>query len=231
MRALTGQVQPRITAQALTFTTQRAQKAIVDQMPRVFEGGASRYSLNSTRIEPASVQKLFARVAVKDKTSSGTLPENYLFPSVYGGSRKEKRFERALRFDGLLKSGERAIPGDAAPLDSLGNYRLGELKKLIRELRGSKRDDGPKKTKPRKGAQLQKQGAFVGRPNKAGAQMGVYQRYRRGKDRFVRPLLIFVTKQPRYTQRLDFEGIARSTAQREFPEVFARLLRKATGGN
>ncbi len=228
LRALTGQQQPRITAQALTFTTQRAQKAIVEEMPRVFQGGASRYSLNSTRIEPATVEKQFARVAVKDRATTGNLPQDYLFPSVFAGGRNEKRFERALRFDGLLKAGERAIPGDFAPLDAQGNYAVGQLRTLLRSLKGQKRDADRSFGARSRGRT--RSDVFVGRPGGKGLA-GVYRRVRTGRAaaRRLQPLLVFVTKAPRYTQRLDFEGIARTTALREFPEVFARLLRKATG--
>jgi hypothetical protein len=232
LRALTGQQQPRITAQALTFASQRAQRAIVDEMPRVFAGGASRYSLNSTRIEPATVDKLFARVAVKDIASSGNLPEDYLFPSVFSGSRKEKRFERALRFDGLLRTGERAIPGDFAPLDAQGNYKVGQLRTLLRSLKGIKRvnPSAADRSFGTRSPGRTRGDLFVGQPGGRG-QAGVYRRVGAGRagNKALQPLLIFVTKAPRYTQRLDFEGIARTTAQREFPEVFARLLRKATG--
>ena len=99
---------PQVVAKALTFTVQKAQSAVVGQMPKVFAGGATRYTLQATRIEPATAQDLSARLAVKDRTSNnGTLPEDFLFPQVFGGARKEKRFERAMRYAGLLQGRER----------------------------------------------------------------------------------------------------------------------------
>lgn len=211
MRDLVDRRAPLALAKTLTFVTQKAQRAIVDTMPKVFQGGASRYTLNSTRIEPATVDKLMARVAVKDRTTNGGIvPENFLFPSVRGGGRREKRFEKALRLEGLLQAGERALPGAAATLDAQGNFKVSELRKLLRAVRGNKRGD-----------------VFVGRPGGAKGERGIYRRKGRQSDgtKTVEPLLIFTTRQPRYSKRFDFEGLARDVAVREFEPTFRRLLR------
>lgn len=217
LRALVRTEQPKVMAKALTFTIQRGQKDIVAEMPKVFEGGATRYTLNSTRIEPATAQKLSARVAVKDRTAGGgNVPENYLFPSVYAGTRREKRMEKALRLDGLLPAGHRVMPGDFAQLDAQGNVKVGELRSILNALRQGKGRAAGK--------------VFVGRPGGPKGQLGVYRRKgsQRGGDKKVEPLLIFTPAQPTYRRRLDFEGTVRRTAEREFPAIFARLLRADT---
>ena len=226
MRAISASVVPLVTAKALTFTVQKAQASIVQAMGSVFEKGATKYTLGGTRIESATPAKLEARVAVKDRVASGgTLPEDYLFPQVFGGLRKEKRFEKALRLGGLLKSGERALPGDFAKLDAQGNYSFGELRALLNAVAGSKREDARSKTGKRKGrGNRVLKYVFVGTPG--GALPGVYRRTGSAKagSQKLQPLLVFVTKTPSYRKRLAFDEIARETALREFEPTFQRLL-------
>lgn len=238
MRDVVDAVQPKVTAQALTFTAQRSQAAIVEEMPKVFAGGATRYTLASTRLEPATVADLTARVAVKDASpNNGTLPEDYLFPQVFGGARKEKRFERAMRYAGLLKPGWRVVLGQEAPVDAFGNLKRGEIQRILTATR-SAFDPYQRKTDSARSRRNAKNAPYfvagLDQVSMSGGEMvvkkgrvraGVYRR----EGRAIKPVLIFVSKQPSYRRRLDFEGIARATAEREFPGVFARLLRKATG--
>lgn len=223
LRALVGQAVPTVVAKALTFTVQKAQSAIAAEMSSVFKGGATPYTLKSTRIETATAQDLSARVAVKDRsTSNGTLPEDYLFPEVFGGPRKEKRFERAMRFAGLLQGRERAVLGEGAPVDSFGNLKRGEIQRILTATR-SAFEPGQRKTASAKSKRNAKKAPYFAA--RIGKTMGVWKRI--GKQGEIEPILIFVTKQPSYTKRLDFEGVARATAQREFEPTFRRLLAAA----
>lgn len=222
IRAVVHTAVPKIAAIALTRTVQAAQKSIVAELGRVFEGGATRYTLNSTRIVPATVDNLAARVAVKDQTSSnGTLPEDYLFPQVYGGPRKEKRFERAMRYAGLLQAGERAVLGQGAPVDAFGNLKRGEIQRVLTATR-SAFDPYQRKTDSAKSRRNAKKAPYFAA--RIGRTWGVWKRI--GKEGEIEPILIFVKKQPQYRSRLDFEGIARATAEREFEPTFRRLLRE-----
>lgn len=224
LRALVGQAVPTVVAKALTFTVQKAQSALVAEMSSLFKGGATPYTLKSTRIETATAQDLSARVAVKDRTTSnGTLPEDYLFPQVFGGPRKEKRFERAMRYAGLLQGRERAVLGDGAPLDSFGNLKKGEIQRVLTATR-SAFEPGQRKTGSAKSKRNAKKAPYFAA--RIGPTWGVWKRI--GKQGEIEPILIFVTKQPAYTKRLDFEGIARATAAREFEPTFRRLLAAST---
>ena len=212
---------PLATAKALTFTVQKAQKRIREEMPRVFEGGATPYTLNSTRIVPATPEKLSALLAVKDAaTNNGTRPEDYLFPQVYGGPRNEKRFERAMRFAGLLQGNERAVLGQEAPVDAFGNLKRGEIQRILTATRSAFDKYQRKSASPRSRKNAKKAPYFAAR---IGKRWGVWKRD--GAD--ARPILIFVSKRPSYRPRLDFEGITRETAEREFAPALARLLQKA----
>lgn len=214
---------PTVVAKALTFVAQSAQKSILAEMPRVFAGGATPYTLNSTRVEPATAERLFARVSVKDRTTNnGTLPEDYLLPQVVGGGRKEKRFERAMRYAGILQGRERAVLGEGAPVDKFGNLKRGEIQRILTATRSAFDPYQRKTDSARSRRNAKKAPYFAGR---IGRTLGVWKRI--GNQGEIEPILIFVTKQPTYRPRLDFEGIARATAQREFEPTFRRVLRAA----
>lgn len=204
VRDVPGRVIPYAASTALTKTAQAAQRAIVAEMPRVFDRPTS-YTLNALRVVPSTVQTLEARVAVND--IAGGLPqEAYLLPEVAGGRRNEKRFERSLRYSGFLRAGERAVPGSAAPLDAAGNLSAATLRGIMRRLQALGQQPRGRRVRD---------GYFVGAAGRR-ATRGVWLR----EGRSLRPVLIFTPKQPQYRQRLDFVGIAERAARDVFPREF-----------
>ena len=111
----------RSTAIALTKTAQHAQKAVIAEMPRVFDR-PTPYTLRGTRVKPANYKtgRMEASVEFKTDVSKGTPAEKYLQAEVYGGSRRQKRFEVALQRIGVLPAGMFAVPGKALRLDAFG---------------------------------------------------------------------------------------------------------------
>lgn len=218
-RDVPARVIPYAAATALTRTAKRAQQAIIAEMPQVFDR-PTPYTLNSTFVQPASVKTMTARVAVKDWASNnGTLPEDYLLPAVLGGSRKEKRFERNMRYAGLLARGEYAVLGQEAPLDAFGNLRRGEMQRILTATRSSfdpyqNRSNSRRSRKNAKNAPY-----FAGRVKRI---WGVWRR----EGRRLRPVLVFVRRTPQYRARLDFDGIAERTT-REFFEAEFRAAAEA----
>jgi hypothetical protein len=227
LRAFVGTTQPRILAKALTLTAKDGQADVVAAMPKVFAGGATRYTLGSTRIVPAKPDTLTARVAVKDETTNnGNVPEDYLFPQVFSGPRKEKRFERAMRYAGLLQGRERAVLGQGAPVDAFGNLKRGEIQRILTATRSAFDPYQRKTSSARSRRNAKKAPYFAAR---IGRTMGVWKRI--GSEGEIEPILIFVTKPPIYTRRLDFEGIVRGTAERKFAAIWGRLMRKEGGAS
>lgn len=218
-RDVPARVIPYAAATALTRTAKRAQQAIIAQMPQVFDR-PTPYTLNSTFVQPASVKSMTARVAVKDWASNnGTLPEDYLLPAVLGGGRKEKRFERNMRYAGLLARGERAVLGQEAPLDAFGNLRRGEMQRILTATRSSF-DPAQNRSNSRRSRKNAKNAPyFAGRVKRT---WGVWRR----EGRRLRPVLVFVRRTPQYRARLDFDGIAERTT-REFFEAEFRAAAEA----
>ena len=207
VRSIPERVIPYAASTALTRVAQAGQKAIVAALPSVFDR-PNAYTLGGTRIVPSTVQTLAARVAVKDQAGAGTVPENYLVPEVFGGARKEKRFERALRYAGILQSGERAILGKSAPVDASGNLSRSELTNVLAVTAAR---PGAKRVSKAKTAERKQY--FAGT---VAGQRGVWKR----EGRKLSAILIFTRKAPNYRKRLDFAGTVQRTADANFEAEF-----------
>lgn len=217
IREIPARVVPYAASTALTRTAQiAASKDIPDAMRRVFDN-PTPYTLNSLFVKAATKDTLSARVMVKDSASRGVVPEKFLFPEVAGGGRSEKGFEKALRYGGWLKSGERAIPADDMPRDAYGNVSGPTIRSILATLEKPSGGATAKgKRKGRYGA-----GLFAGQ---IGKTRGIWQRDGSGKSRSLKLLFIFTSKQPLYRARLDFEGIVLKTANDNFQTEFTRAF-------
>ncbi|MDO8903975.1 hypothetical protein [Hydrogenophaga sp.] len=215
MRDIPARVLPYAASTALTRTASAIAKTdLPDEMRRVFDR-PTRYTLNSLRIQAATRQTLSASIWVKDDAGGGNKPENFLLPGVEGGSRGEKRFERALRYAGLLGAGERVMPGRQIELDANGNIPAA----LLRSVNAWAKSGAARKAKRTKDSKAANpRGYFLfGKP---GARVrGIAQR----SGPVVMPLLIF-TKQPTYTSRLDFTGVNQRATERIFPAELDRAV-------
>lgn len=234
-RDVPARVMPYAAATALTRTANALAKTeLPNEMVRVFDR-PNRYTLNSLRAKAATKDTLTASVWVKtDATNNGTRPEDYLLPNVGGGPRNEKRFERAMRYAGLLPSGWRAMPGQGAPLDEFGNLRRGEMQRILTATRSAFDPYQRKSNSARSRRNAKKApyfavspfvGQFVGgefKQVKSRLQPGVYRREGRG----IKPVLIFTKTQPQYGQRLDFVGVAERFTQENFPREFDRAAQQ-----
>lgn len=234
-RDVPARVMPYAASTALTRTAQALAKTVLPgEMQRVFDR-PNRYTLNSLRVKVAKKDNLTASVWVKtDATNNGTRPEDYLLPNVAGGGRNEKRFERAMRYAGLLPNGWRAMPGQGAPLDEFGNLRRGEMQRILTATRSAfdpyqRKTNSKRSRKNAKNAPYFAVTPFVGRfvggeykvaPNRL--QPGVYRREGTG----IKPVLIFTKTQPVYRQRLDFVGVSERYTLDNFPAEFQRAAQQ-----
>lgn len=207
VRDVPARVVPYAAATALTRSAKIGQTSMVQAMRSSFDR-PTPYTLNATYIEVATKDKLSARIAIKNDTSTGIKAENFLLPEVQGGGRKEKRFESALRNKGLLRTGERAMPGSGVTRDAYGNVSAATISNILRNVGA-----GPK-------AKL-----FAGTVGRKQTR-GIWQRTG-GK---IKPLFIFTTTLPHYAQRLDFNAVAEKAAQANFQTEFYKAVNSMTKG-
>jgi hypothetical protein len=208
-------------ATALTYTALDGKKAVEREMRAVLDR-PNPYTMRQVRIESARADKLQAAVEWKDDYGY-TVP--YLLPQVEGGSRRAKRFEKALQAAGHLPQGWFAVPAPGARLDAFGNISRGQIIQILSQLRitllaGTTRNlsfDARKQIN----AQRRAGGRFFVIKPGAKKQAGVYQREFYGRD--VTPVLFFV-RSVRYRQRLDFDGVVRREVAQRLPVHIERTV-------
>lgn len=207
VRDIPARVLPYAASTALTRVAQLAAKEdLPAEMRRVFDR-PTPYALNSLFVQPSTMQTLSARVMVKNTAGTGgVVPENFLLPEVEGGGRRDKGLEKALRYAGILRSGERVVPSREIALDAYGNVPGGKVRSILNQLRAS----------TGKGA-----GVFAGEVG-MGRTRGIWLRAGKGKGRKITPLFIFTKAAPKYRPRLDFNAVAERTAKKHFLNEFTK---------
>ncbi len=219
MRGVQSYMVPYATATALTRTAKHAaDKAVPDAMRAAFSSPVS-YTLKSLRVEPASKDSLSARVMVKNTADGGVRPENFLAPQVEGGGRKFKGLESGLRYAGVLRSGQYAMPGKGLSLDASGNVKGADVRTILTALKGIRGGVGANGQRAGRGRKLAND-MFVGKPRGGNRPDGIW---RREGDR-IRPLFVFASKAPAYSRRLDFTGVVQRVALDRFKVEFDKAL-------
>jgi len=203
---------------ALNRTAVDGKDRVRAEMERVFDR-PTRFTLNSLFVRFAGRSTMEASVNIKDFAPKGTPAFKYLTNQIGGGSRRPKRFERALQAAGHLPRGMLAVPGQRAKLDAHGNMNRGQITKILSYLRASpdpmqNRGSGAGK-RTRRGDRY-----FVGQIN--GGPDGVWQI----QEDHVLPILLFV-RSARYRPRLRFKDLVHETVADTFPGHFRDALHKA----
>lgn len=223
---------PFAASVALNRTAESVQKREVHEMKDVFNK-PTPYTLSSTYIKRASKRELQATVGLKEFSGKGIPATKFLAPQITGGSRRMKRFEKALRAVGKLPEDYLAVPGSGAQLDAYGNIKPSQIVEILSYFRAfpeaGYRANMTDKTRARKakGTKSKRGYAyFIGRPGRGRGPLGVWQRVSFGFGSALKPVLIFI-RGAQYEQTLDFAFVATTTIEREFPEHFEAALRSA----
>mgnify|MGYP006991839903 FL=1 len=128
-----------------------------------------------------------------------------------------------MRYAGVLRASQFAMPGKGIELDANGNVKGAEVRSILASLKkiravSSTRDR--KTGKPlRKGRKLAND-LFVGKPNGGNRPDGIWRR----EGQRIRPLFIFANKAPTYAKRLDFNGVVQRVALDRFRPEFEKAL-------
>ena len=219
VRGVQSYMVPYATATALTRTAKHAaDKALPAEMRSVF-GNPVAYTLKSLRVEPATKDNLSARVMVKNTADGGVAPENFLLPQVDGGGRKHKRAEAAMRYAGVLRSGQFAMPGEGLSLDANGNVKGAEVRTILTALKSIRGGVGAKGQRAGRGRKLAND-LFVGKPRGGNRPDGIWRR----EGHRIRALFAFTDKAPQYGRRLDFNGVVQRVALDRFKVEFDKAL-------
>lgn len=234
---------PFAAALALTRTAQEVQKGVRQEMETVFDR-PTRATLNSLFIQPATKDRMEARVWIKDGRSTngagnlvgqegqwgkGRAASTWLTPQVYGGSRGDKGFEKMLRRKGVLGSGQYVVPGEKLDLDQYGNIGRGRLNKIMSGAQlFTEEGYNANATDSRRSMRKGNRRYFL--LKKGNRPVGIAERlgYGKGSRNNIRIVLAFV-RGPSYSKRLDFFGVAERVAEDQLPIQFELALARAIG--
>lgn len=228
---------PFALAQALNKTAEAAQASARIGM-RVFDQPIP-FTLNSvlitklTKREVRELGRLYTDVFLRDSATKGTPPVKYLEPEARGGGRRVKRFERALRYAGVLGPNEWAIPNPKKfGKNAAGNVPAGTITSILSQLRAS--PDPSQNVTEKSAQQLRAKGKrlyFTPRPGSR-LKPGVYVRMGRrtakgGDPRGARPILLFTRSPPAYQPVWDFDRLVREVHEGRFEDLFRAQLKRA----
>lgn len=222
LRELGEKQLPKTLARAATLTAYEVRDKIVEHLNKDFDQ-PTQVTLKSLYIKSANPKTQTAKVWFKDSFNSGIPADKYLQPQVQGGQRGHKRFEKALIARGLMESGEYAIPTKDV-LDAFGNVKGGFSLKVLSGLGAAETTAGT--TANASGSRRSKKKGNARRffIAKISNTRGVWERKSTAFGVGIRPVFIFVTKAPTYTQRLDFFGISQQVVGDRYLTNFGRAI-------
>jgi len=123
---------------ALTKTAKHAQTMMYAEFKAKLDRPTPTV-MKSLFVQPATREKLAARVFVKDRRLGGKNPNSMaqtLAHHFEGGARIRKALEYALTQRGMMTADEFVAPGAAAKLDQYGNMSRGQLNQIMSQLMG-----------------------------------------------------------------------------------------------
>ncbi|SHE67504.1 hypothetical protein SAMN02745157_0687 [Kaistia soli DSM 19436] len=214
---------------ALNFTAAETRKVLRSEMERVFDR-PTPFTLNGMFVQSATEADLSAAVFFKDFAPKGTPAGKYLRAQIEGGSRRQKRSERAFAAAGL--SGNRGfwVPGSSLKLNAYGNVPGSVMVQILAAVRAfgevgyvaNKTANSAKRNKSYRARDY-----FVIPPGHR-LKPGVWVRV--GRD--IWPVLLFV-EAVSYRKRFDFFGkgetFARSRFEIEIENAVRRTFRHQSG--
>lgn len=209
------------TAKAVEVDLKREMKEKTDRPTAFF--------LKSTFVQPATKQRLSARVGLKDRLASkNPITAAERFGHLFnGGVRVPKALELYLRRAGLIGGGEFVVPGAGAVLDAYGNMSRGQVQQIISQLRIGIDPYAYASNSKRSRRAVRLAGRiFWARGNARDGHLKRGAYIDQGDPIGIRPLLV-VTRAPNYRRRFDLPVLAANTIQRTFEQNLRESLTDA----
>lgn len=240
---LSGEQARGAYAKAVNDTAFQVRRAMQTEIKTVFDR-PTPYILNSVYVDQATPNQLAARIAPNNvRMKEGVDPQKILQTQEFGGARRDKRSEVALRRVGILPSGYYlAIPKVPYPGsdDGRGNIKGSFMVQMISYFQAS-----PEQGYSANMTDKRKKAIHKGTAKASGRRYFVtYGRLRSGKTQHlapgiwaaagpggvdVQPVLMFV-RTPSYTPRLSMERVSKAVDVQAYLEKRLRFrIREAAG--
>jgi len=188
------------------------------EMQEVFDR-PTPFTMRGLRFKYASKSRPEVNIWLEEFGGKGVAPGRYLSHQITGGTRKHKRFERALILAGLMPASMFAVPGSGAPLDAYGNVPGPFIVRMLSDLRAFGEQGYRANRRAGRRRAAARANAFFVPPKGSTLRPGVYWRL---ANRMLVPVFIF-TRAPQYEKRFDFYGVGR----RAYDRYAARFMTEA----
>lgn len=124
---------PQAAMKAAERTGRYVFGALRSEISEVFDR-PTPWTLGGLRFRSPTVKHPVVRIWLEEFGGKGIPAAEFLSPQIEGGTRKHKRFERALIAKGLMPAGMFAVPGAQAPLDGHGNVPAPFIVRMLSDL-------------------------------------------------------------------------------------------------
>jgi len=216
---------PYALAAASTKVAVVVRKTLLEQLGKSIDNPTPQ-TMKSLYLKAGNKTRPAARVWFKDAFNSGIPADKYLRPQVSGGVRSPKRLEVALRKRGILGQDEWAIPAKDI-LNQFGNMP-GALAVRVLSAVGAAETVAGVTANASNSARSRKKGNarkyFIAKIKNTRA---IWEVKNSAFGRGIRPVVLFVKKTPRFTERFAFFEIAEQVvAENYLPEFIAAIDRQ-----
>lgn len=187
------------------------------------------------RPTPTTMRSLFAQSATKsrgakvwfkDSWTTGIPADAYLQQAVLGGSRPHKRFEKSLIAQGLMKSGQYAVP-TASYLNQYGNVSRGTITRILSGLGAAESSSGYQSNATGSKRSRRKGNADRYFAGSVDGESGVWERKASAFGRGVKPVFLFTDSAPQYRVIFPFFKIGENIGRAHGRAELAAALREA----
>jgi hypothetical protein len=233
VRSIEREQVPFAAVAALTGAARLAREDIREGMQAAFDR-PTRWTLNSTFVQPATRALPEASVYLKDYAPNGVPAGRYLRPEILSGMRALKSFEKRLG----LPAPYITVPTRHADLDAYGNLAAGQRNALMAELdlfRSTVRRAQTRRRGARRGESYfvvrteadERERVSYGLPaTRTDATRNLPPGiYKTSAEFGGAPLLILAfVRQRGYRARFDFAGIGAASVERNLPRLIADAM-------
>lgn len=209
---------PFAGSQAVNRLARQAIDDLKTEMKTVFDR-PTPFTLNAFMWTKANRRDPSAEIRARDFAGKGTPGWKYLTPEVFGGSRRMKRFERAL--EAKFGAGF-TVPGSGAALNQYGNISQADINKILSAL-GAFPETGYLANRRAKGAR-RGQGTYFLAHGRDGQLLGIYKVVGSGQ---VEPVLIFPKRAPSYRKRFPYQETVADSFAKHREQFFSEALAAA----
>lgn len=197
---------------AINYTARDMANALKGEIRSEFDR-PKEFTVAGVFVRGARKGQIDAVIYLRDEATKGTAPVKYLAPSVYGGRRRVKRFERALRATGAIHGDELAVPAIGARVDQYGNVPAGTIVQMLSSLGSNPSGANTPRGAYRRRGKKKKPDWFVG--TGAGGQRMIFRANAGGTD--IVPVFILVKESSvSYEKQFEFFDVATETFRRTF---------------